>query len=241
MGLAALPATAVSLSTLSGLADNLAHTLTFNVSTNASVSTINLSDGYGGTATLTGTLGSQVLNFTITGGVNSGATMTLTLASNGLVANSEGTVKYNAIGDFTAPDQALFDVRRKSLSSIWNYVRENADYPYYLIKDRLAKSDAGSREDLAPGQGKILKINGQRVAVFRNAAGEFIELSPVCTHLGCLVNWNEAERTWDCPCHGSRFLGSGEVFAGPAEKPLAPIEKDHEPVTTGPRGEADSW
>jgi glycine/D-amino acid oxidase-like deaminating enzyme/nitrite reductase/ring-hydroxylating ferredoxin subunit len=137
--------------------------------------------------------------------------------------------------------QALFDVRRKSLSSIWNYVRQNADYPYYLIKDRLVKSDDGSREDLAPGQGKIVRINGQRVAVFRNAAGEFIELSPVCTHLGCLVNWNEAERTWDCPCHGSRFLGSGEVFAGPAEKPLAPIEKNHEPVTTAPRGEADSW
>src|SRR5688572_30354444 len=108
---AALPGAGVSLSTLSGLADNLAHTLTFNVETTASASTFSLSDGYGGTATVTGTLGSQVLNFTITGGVNSGATMTLTLTSGALVANSEGTVKYNAIGDFTAPDQALFDVR----------------------------------------------------------------------------------------------------------------------------------
>jgi flagellin-like hook-associated protein FlgL len=108
---AALPATGVSLSSLAGLADNLAHTLTFNVATTGSTSTFNLSDGYGGTAVVTGTLGSQTLAFTITGGVNSGATMTLTLASGGLVANSEGTVKYNAIGDFTAPDQALFDVR----------------------------------------------------------------------------------------------------------------------------------
>ena len=108
---AALPGTGVSLSTLSGLADNLAHTLTFDVVTTASASTFTLSDGYGGTATVTGTLGSQALNFTITGGVNSGATLTLTLASGGLVANSEGTVRYNAIGDFTAPDQALFDVR----------------------------------------------------------------------------------------------------------------------------------
>ncbi|HET6621324.1 MAG TPA: hypothetical protein VFG64_15425 [Dongiaceae bacterium] len=108
---AALPATGVSLSSLSGLADNLAHTLTFNVVTTASASTFNLSDGYGGTATVTGTMGSQVLNFTIAGGVNSGATIALTLTSGGLVANSEGTVKYNAIGDFTAPDQALFDVR----------------------------------------------------------------------------------------------------------------------------------
>jgi len=85
--------------------------LTFNVVTTASAATVTLTDGYGGTATVTGTLGSQVLNFTITGGVNSGATMSLTLASGGLVANSEGTVKYNAIGNFTAPDQALFDVR----------------------------------------------------------------------------------------------------------------------------------
>lgn len=108
---AALPASGVSLTALSGLADNLAHTLTFEVVTTASASTINLSDGYGGTATVTGTLGSQALNFTITGGVNSGATLTLTLASGGLVANSEGTLRYNAIGDFTAPDQALFDVR----------------------------------------------------------------------------------------------------------------------------------
>jgi flagellin-like hook-associated protein FlgL len=108
---AALPGTGVSLSTLAGLADNLAHTLSFDVETTASASTFVLTDGYGGTATVTGTLGSQVLNFTITGGVNSGATMTLTLASNSLVANSEGTVRYNAIGDFTAPDQAMFDVR----------------------------------------------------------------------------------------------------------------------------------
>jgi flagellin-like hook-associated protein FlgL len=108
---AALPAAGVALSDLTGLADNLAHTLTFNVTTTSSASTIVLSDGYGGTATVTGTLGSQVLNFTLTGGVNSGATMQLTLTSGGLVANSEGTVRYNAIGDFTAPDQALFDAR----------------------------------------------------------------------------------------------------------------------------------
>jgi flagellin len=108
---AALPGTGVSLSTLSGLANNLAHTLTFNVTTTASASTFELSDGYGGTAEVTGTLGSQVLTFTITGGVNSGATMALTLTSGGLVANSEGTLKYNAIGNFTAPDQASFDVR----------------------------------------------------------------------------------------------------------------------------------
>ncbi|WP_119301929.1 flagellin N-terminal helical domain-containing protein [Dongia deserti] len=108
---AALPGSGVALTGLSGLAHNLAHTLTFNVSTTGSASTFTLSDGYGGTATVTGTLGSQVLNFTVKGGVNNGATLQLTLTSGNLVANAESTLKYNAIGDFTAPDQALFDVR----------------------------------------------------------------------------------------------------------------------------------
>ncbi len=109
---AALPGTGVSLSGLTGLADNLAHTLTFNIVTTASAATFALSDGFGGTATATAAdFGSATLNFTITGGVNSGATIALTLTSGSLVANSEGTLKYNAIGDFTAPDQALFDVR----------------------------------------------------------------------------------------------------------------------------------
>ena len=109
---AAAPAAAISLSSISGMADNLAHTLTFNVVTTASAATLTLNDGYGGTATFnTVDFASANATFTIVGGVNSGATVTLVLASAGLVANAEGTVKYNAIGDFTAPDQALFDVR----------------------------------------------------------------------------------------------------------------------------------
>lgn len=109
---AALPAAGVTLTSISGMADNLAHTLTFNVVTTASAATITLTDGYGGTATYNqADFSSANATFTIVGGVNSGATVTLALASAGLVANSEGTVKYNAIGDFTAPDQAMFDVR----------------------------------------------------------------------------------------------------------------------------------
>ncbi len=109
---AALPAAGVTLTSIAGMADNLAHTLTFNVVTTASAATITLSDGYGGSATYNAVnLGSAVATFTITGGVNSGATVTRALACAGLVANSEGTVRYNAIGNFTAPDQAMFDVR----------------------------------------------------------------------------------------------------------------------------------
>ena len=61
---------------------------------------------------------------------------------------------------------------------------------------------------------------------YRDAADKVTLLSPVCTHLKCIVNWNAADRTWDCPCHGSRFQATGEVFAGPAEAPLQKLNDE---------------
>ena len=66
---------------------------------------------------------------------------------------------------------------------------------------------------------------GEQVAAYRDESGASIVRSAICTHMGCLVDWNEAERTWDCPCHGSRFKPNGAVIAGPAESPLAPVKK----------------
>ena len=81
---------------------------------------------------------------------------------------------------------------------------------------------------MARGTGRILKIDGRRTAAYRDTNGRLTLLSPVCTHLGCIVHWNEAESTWDCPCHGSRFRCTGEVLAGPAEKPLKRAEGSEE-------------
>jgi Rieske Fe-S protein len=118
----------------------------------------------------------------------------------------------------------LFAVNRKKLKgAAWNYLRENKDYPYYMIKDRLARAEADSVRELKPGDGMIVGSRGKKIAAFRDRNGKIHRLSPVCTHLGCLVRWNPAESTWDCPCHGSRFKPTGEVIAGPAEKPLTPI------------------
>ncbi|HEX3149751.1 MAG TPA: FAD-dependent oxidoreductase [Gemmataceae bacterium] len=115
----------------------------------------------------------------------------------------------------------LFDpARTKVLTGVWDYLRENLDYPYYLIRDRLAGSEGTELSAVKKGEGKILRLKGERVAASRDNAGKVITVSPVCTHLGCLVRWNAAERTWDCPCHGSRFAASGEVIAGPAETAL---------------------
>jgi len=73
------------------------------------------------------------------------------------------------------------------------------------------------------GEGKILALDGQQVAAYRDEKGATILRSAICTHMGCIVSWNDAERTWDCPCHGSRFKPNGQVLAGPAESPLAEV------------------
>jgi len=139
-----------------------------------------------------------------------------------------GTVAAMMARDWTAgrknPWTKLFAVDRKKIKgAAWNYLRENKDYPYYMIKDRLARPEADSVRDLRPGDGMIIGRRGKKVAAFRDPNGKIHRLSPVCTHLGCLVRWNPSESTWDCPCHGSRFKPTGEVIAGPAEEPLPPI------------------
>jgi len=117
----------------------------------------------------------------------------------------------------------LFAVDRKKIrGATWNYLRENKDYPYYVIKDRLTRPEADSVRELRPGDGMIIGSR-RKLAAFRDRNGKVHKLSPVCSHLGCLVRWNSAESTWDCPCHGSRFKATGEVIAGPAEEALAPV------------------
>jgi glycine/D-amino acid oxidase-like deaminating enzyme/nitrite reductase/ring-hydroxylating ferredoxin subunit len=139
-----------------------------------------------------------------------------------------GTVAAMMARDWIAgrknPWTDLFAVDRKKLKgATWNYLRENKDYPYYMIKDRIARPEADSVSEVKRGDGMIIRSRGKKVAVFRDRNGNVHKLSPVCTHLGCLVRWNPAESTWDCPCHGSRFKPTGEVISGPAEEPLAPI------------------
>ncbi len=74
------------------------------------------------------------------------------------------------------------------------------------------------------GSGEIVERDGRKVAAYRAPDGSVTLRSAICTHMGCIVAWNTAERTWDCPCHGSRFTPEGEVISGPAESPLEKIE-----------------
>ncbi len=122
------------------------------------------------------------------------------------------------------PWTELFSPDRKNLrAGGLTYLRENLDFPVHLVADRLRRIGGPGLRALRPGQGRIVRYRGKRVAAYRAESGELSLVSQVCPHLGCLVGWNQSERTWDCPCHGSRFRPDGAVIAGPADKPLDPI------------------
>jgi len=148
-------------------------------------------------------------------------------AGNGMTFGTLGAmIAVDAILGHQNPWADLFATnRRKILGGAWDYITENKDYPYYLIRDRFAGAEGKTLRSVKRGEGKILERNGSRVAAYRSEDGDVVLRSPTCTHLGCEVAWNTAERTWDCPCHGSRFKPNGDVLAGPAESSLAPIEK----------------
>ena len=120
-----------------------------------------------------------------------------------------------------SPWAELFRVDRAPFhGGLWRYAAENIDYPYYFLRSRLGGTDKGTVDDLGKGEGRLLEWQGQKVAAYRNDQGDVSICSAVCTHLKCLVKWNTADRTWDCPCHGSRFHPDGRVLSGPAEEPL---------------------
>jgi glycine/D-amino acid oxidase-like deaminating enzyme/nitrite reductase/ring-hydroxylating ferredoxin subunit len=116
-----------------------------------------------------------------------------------------------------------FSPSRRKIAATWDYLNENRDYPYRMVKDRQGVPHTDPSV-LRAGQGCVVKAHGDLVAACRDSEGSLHQLSAVCPHLGCVVAWNEAEQTWDCPCHGSRFLADGKVIAGPAEENLQPIE-----------------
>ena len=103
-------------------------------------------------------------------------------------------------------------------------MKENLNVAAELIKDRLLKADAKDFAEVGNGEGKIMEVNDQKCAVSRDGSGALHVVSAVCTHLGCIVHWNAAEKSWDCPCHGSRFSTNGSVLEGPAIDPLKKVD-----------------
>ena len=119
------------------------------------------------------------------------------------------------------PWASLYDPgRMKPLASAKDLVMENANVAGRFIGDRLTKRGGRDAAELASGEGDIVHLDGDKVAGFRDDDGALHAVSPVCTHLGCQLNWNSGDRSWDCPCHGSRFSPDGEILHGPAVSPL---------------------
>jgi Rieske Fe-S protein len=121
------------------------------------------------------------------------------------------------------PWATLFDPSRITLKAAPTWIEENANVAAQYV-DLVTPGEVSSVDEVPPGQGRILRDGLKKLAVYRDEGGAVTVRSAVCTHLGCIVDWNAAEKTWDCPCHGSRFSTQGEVLNGPASAPLGEAE-----------------
>jgi glycine/D-amino acid oxidase-like deaminating enzyme/nitrite reductase/ring-hydroxylating ferredoxin subunit len=110
--------------------------------------------------------------------------------------------------------------RLPPLAAAVDLAKENANVGFHFFADRLTRRSADSAKELEPGEGKVASRQGRQVAISRDDDGTLRAVSARCTHLGCIVAWNDAERSWDCPCHASRFAPDGSVLQGPAVNPL---------------------
>jgi Rieske Fe-S protein len=118
----------------------------------------------------------------------------------------------------------IYDPSRITLRAAKEFTRENLNVAAQYA-DLLTGGDIDSADQLPREAGAILRRGLTKLAVYRDAHGKLHELNAKCPHLGCIVAWNSIEKTWDCPCHGSRFEALGEVINGPAVSGLAPAEK----------------
>ena len=135
--------------------------------------------------------------------------------TNGAIAAS---VLVDAVLERSNPWASTFDSNRVGPPrSVLAFAREGANVGVHLLGDRLKRGGASS---LQPGEGRVVRDGLGQAAVSRDASGRLHAVSARCTHLGCIVDWNGAEGSWDCPCHGSRFGPDGAVLQGPAVAPL---------------------
>lgn len=132
------------------------------------------------------------------------------------------------------PYAALYSPTRKpaAASTVAEFVSENANVARQYTH-LLAPGEIDSPDDLPPGTGGLLRQGLQLQAVYKTLDGAVRKCSAICPHLGCAVHWNDVEKSWDCPCHGSRFASMGDVLIGPAVTGLSPID-DEEPRPLNP-------
>lgn len=120
------------------------------------------------------------------------------------------TKKENKLVEILKPD------RKDILKAAPNFLKENLNVTAQYLKDLPGITNHKPIEEVKKGEGRVIEQHGQKLAVFRQENGELSVCSAVCTHMECIVNWNHSEKSWDCPCHGSRFEATGSLIEGPA-------------------------
>lgn len=121
--------------------------------------------------------------------------------------------------------QEIYDPKRKNpIKSAGRVFKENLNVLNEFVKGRIPfRWEADPLQNIEKGEGKVVVIDGKKYGVYRNAQGELSVVSAICPHMGCIVRWNNAERSWDCPCHGSRFTTTGKYIEGPSLQDLINI------------------
>jgi glycine/D-amino acid oxidase-like deaminating enzyme/nitrite reductase/ring-hydroxylating ferredoxin subunit len=135
------------------------------------------------------------------------------------------------------PWSKLYDPSRVRFRATGEYMKENANVAEQY-KDYFTGGEVGDFSDIKPGEGAVVGRGRGKVAVYRDENGAVHQRSAVCTHLYCIVDWNNTEKTWDCPCHGSRFDPYGKVVNGPAIVELSPVGENPKKKARAKKGAA---
>jgi len=138
-------------------------------------------------------------------------------SGNGMILGSiSGRILSDAILENDNKYLDLFSPSRiKPVAGFKDFVTENADVAYHFVADRLGTDELESLKDMPLDSGEVVEYKGQKVAIYKDAQGAITALNPTCTHAGCIVKFNAAEKSWDCPCHGGRYDLQGKVISGP--------------------------
>lgn len=141
-------------------------------------------------------------------------------------ATASAMILRDLITHGVSPWKDVYDPSRKDiLGSAGNFIIQNFNVAEKLVEGKI--SPVPRDLDLQNGEGKVIKIDGHRAGAYRDEKGSLHIVDTTCTHMGCELNWNSAERSWDCPCHASRFSIDGEVIEGPAVRSLTSEEDTH--------------
>ncbi len=157
-------------------------------------------------------------------GLNPGNTRTYIVTGDSGHGLTHGTLGAKLITDLIMgkenPYTKVYNPARKNVRAVKKFMENGLNVTKEYFANIFSSGIVKSEDEIKPGTGAVLSQGLKKTAVYKDMDGKVSRLSAVCTHLGCIVDWNKGEKTWDCPCHGSRFAATGEVINGPANRGL---------------------